>query len=328
VKNTRIGIVGVGAYLPERILTNADLEKMVDTSDEWITTRTGIKQRRIARTDEAVSDLATHAAQEVLKDAAVKPEQLELIITATITPDMFFPSTACLIQRNLKAANAVCFDISAACTGYIYAINIAEQFLKNGIYKNALIIGTEKLSAITDWKDRNTCVLFGDGSGACLLKPVEKGGIISTFLGSDGNQSDLLKIPAGGSRIPASIETIKAGLHFLKMEGSELFKHAVRLMAGAAENALSQAGLSCKDVSCLIPHQANIRILQAVAKKIGLPQEKIYLNIEKYGNMSSASTAIALYEAVKQKRIKKGDIIVLVAFGAGLTWGATVIEWT
>jgi len=328
MKIESVGIVGIGAYLPEKVLTNEDLEKMVDTSDEWIMTRTGIKERHLAREDEAASDLGAKAAEEALKSASMKAEELDLIVCATITPDMDFPSTSCLIQRKLNAANAVCFDVSAACTGYIYAITIAEQFLKNGFYKNALVIGTEKLSGITDWEDRNTCVLFGDGAGACILKPVENGGIISTYLGSDGNQADLLKIPAGGSRMPASLFTVKARLHFLKMEGSELFKHAVRLMADAAEKALSQAGLTCKDVTCLIPHQANIRILQAVAKKIGLPMERIYLNIEKYGNMSSASTAVALYEAVKYKRIKKGDILVLVAFGSGLTWGATVIEWT
>ncbi|MCM8766101.1 MAG: ketoacyl-ACP synthase III [Candidatus Omnitrophica bacterium] len=327
MKKERVGIVGVGAYLPEKILTNYDLEKMVETSDEWIITRTGIKERRIASDQDAASDLGARAAEVALKDAGLTPEAIELLICATITPDMLFPSTACFIQRKIKAKNAVCFDISAACTGYIYALNIAEHFLKNGTYRNALVVGTEKLSAITDWKDRSTCVLFGDGAGAVVLKKVKQGGIISTYLGSDGEQADLLKIPAGGSRMPASLSTVEARLHFLKMEGTELFKHAVRLMAEAAEKALAQAGLTCKDVAYLIPHQANIRILQAVAKKIGLPMEKIYLNIEKYGNMSSASTAVALYETVKFKKIKKGDIIVLVAFGSGLTWGATVIEW-
>ncbi|MCM8778601.1 MAG: ketoacyl-ACP synthase III [Candidatus Omnitrophica bacterium] len=327
MREERVGIVGVGAYLPERILTNYDLEKMVDTTDDWIITRTGIRERRIASDREAASDLGAKAAEEALKNAGLTPAEIELLICATITPDMLFPSTACFIQRKIKAKDAVCFDISAACTGYIYALNIAEQFLKNNTYKNALVIGTEKLSAITDWKDRSTCVLFGDGAGASVLRKVKNGGIISSYLASDGEQVDLLKIPAGGSRMPASFYTLKERLHFLKMEGTELFKHAVKLMAEAAEKALNRAGLSCKDVTYLIPHQANIRILQAVAKKIGLPMEKIYLNIEKYGNMSSASTAVALYETVKFKKIKKGDIIVLVAFGSGLTWGATVIEW-
>jgi len=322
-----VGIVGVGAYLPEKILTNQDLEKMVDTTDEWIVTRTGIRERRIAPFEDASSDLGARAAEEALRDAKMGPEEIELLICATITPDMLFPSTACFIQKKIKAKNAVCFDVSAACSGFIYAMNIAEQFLRNDIYKNALIIGAEKLSAITDWKDRSTCVLFGDGAGACILKKVKEGGILSTFLGSDGEQTDLLKIPAGGSRMPASLSTVRERLHFLKMEGQELFKHAVRLMAEAAEKALSQVGLTCKDVTYLIPHQANIRIIQAVAKKIGLSPDKIYLNIEKYGNMSSASTAVALYETIKFKKVKKGDILVLVAFGSGLTWGATVIEW-
>lgn len=322
-----VGIVGVGAYLPDKVLTNFDLEKMVDTSDEWIITRTGIRERRIASSQEASSDLGVRAAEEALKDAGLAPDEVELLICATITPDMLFPATACFIQKKLKAKNAVCFDISAACSGFIYGINIAEQFLKNNTYKNALVIGTEKLSAITDWQDRSTCVLFGDGAGACVLKKVKRGGIISTYLGSDGEQSELLKIPAGGSYLPASFSTVEQRLHFLKMEGSELFKHAVRLMAEAAEKALSQVGLTCKDVTYLIPHQANIRILQAVAKKMGLSMDKIYLNIEKYGNMSSASTAVALYETVKFKKIKEGDILVLVAFGSGLTWGATVIKW-
>ncbi|MFN7170511.1 MAG: beta-ketoacyl-ACP synthase III, partial [Candidatus Omnitrophota bacterium] len=311
MREERVGIVGVGAYLPERILTNYDLEKMVDTTDDWIITRTGIRERRIASDREAASDLGAKAAEEALKNAGLTPAEIELLICATITPDMLFPSTACFIQRKIKAKDAVCFDISAACTGYIYALNIAEQFLKNNTYKNALVIGKEKLSAITDWKDRSTCVLFGDGAGASVLRKVKNGGIISSYLASDGEQVDLLKIPAGGSRMPASFYTLKERLHFLKMEGTELFKHAVKLMAEAAEKALNRAGLSCKDVTYLIPHQANIRILQAVAKKIGLPMEKIYLNIEKYGNMSSASTAVALYETVKFKKIKKGDIIVL-----------------
>ncbi len=328
MEKKRIGIVGVGAYLPEKILTNKDLEKMVDTTDEWITTRTGIKERRIASEAEASSDMGAKAAEEALRLASLEASDLDLIICATITPDMFFPSTSCFIQKKLKALNAACFDVSAACTGYIYAINIAEQFLKNGTYKNALVIGTEKLSIITDWSDRNTCVLFGDGAGACVLKPVDQGGIISTYLGADGNQSGILNMPAGGSRMPASEYSVKSKLHFLKMAGSELFKLAVKLMADAAEKALSKAGLSHKDVACFIPHQANIRILQAVAKKIGIPEERIYMNIERCGNMSSASTAVALCEAVKDRRVKKGDIIVLVAFGGGLTWGATVIEWT
>jgi 3-oxoacyl-[acyl-carrier-protein] synthase-3 len=323
----KVGIIGVGSYLPKKVLTNFHLEKMVDTSDEWITTRTGIKERRLASKSEAASDLAINAARSALRDAGKKAKDLELIIVATITPDMQFPSTSCLVQKALGAKKAFCFDISAACAGFVYAIVIAEQFILSGKFKNALIIGSEKLSSITDFSDRNTCVLFGDGAGACVMAPVKRGGILSSYLGSDGAMADLLYLPAGGSRLPASKETVTKRLHFIKMEGSELFKLAVRIMSEAAEYALHKVGLSCKDVDLLIPHQANMRILLAVAKKMGLSSEKIFCNIDKYGNMSSASTAVALYEAVKSKRIKKGDIIVLDAFGAGLVWGAVVIRW-
>ena len=322
----RVGIIGVGKYLPEKILTNQDLEKMVDTSDEWITTRTGIKQRRLVKTESA-SDLATQASLEALKDAKIKPKDLDLIIVATITPDMPFPATSCFVQANLEAFGAVCFDVSAACAGFIYALSIAHQFIAQGIYKNALVIGTEILSSITDWQDRNTCVLFGDGAGAVVLAEVKSGGIISTYLGSDGSMADLLFLPGGGSRNPTSYKTIEQRLHYIKMQGNELFKIAVKKMVEAAQRELQQADLECSDVDLVIPHQANVRIIMSVAKKLGLPAEKIYLNIEKYGNMSSASTAVALCEAVKEGRIKKGDIILLDAFGAGLVWGACVIRW-
>jgi len=323
----RVGIIGVGEYLPKKILTNADLEKMVDTSDEWITTRTGIKERRLASSQEAASDLAINAAKEALKDARVKPQDLDLIIVATITPDMQFPSTACLVQAALGAKNAVCFDISAACAGFVYAIVVAQQFIARGTYKNALVVGTEVLSSITDWQDRNTCVLFGDGAGAAVLSEVKSGGILSTYLGGDGSLADLLMLPGGGSRNPATHKTIDKRLHYLKMEGNEIFKSAVKIMTDAAQIVLKQAGLKCSDIDLVIPHQANIRIIMAMAKRLGLPEEKIYLNIEKYGNMSSASTATALCEAVRIGRIKKGDIILLDAFGAGLVWGACLIKW-
>lgn len=323
----RVGIIGVGEYLPAKILNNADLEKMVDTSDEWITTRTGIKQRRIVAPGQAASDLALKASQQALKDAQLKPEDLDLVIVATITPDMQFPSVAALLQHSLGAKKAVCFDISAACAGFVYAIITAQQFIASGTYKNALVVGTEVLTSVTDWKDRNTCILFGDGAGAAVLAPVKSGGILSGYLGTDGSQADLLFMPAGGSRCPASHESLDNRLHYLKMRGNELFKIAVTIMSEAAKAALKQAGLECKDVDLVIPHQANVRILMAMAKKLDLPKEKIYLNIEKYGNMSSASTATALCEAVKEGRVKKGDIILLDAFGAGLVWGACVIEW-
>lgn len=323
----KVGIIGLGEYLPKRVMTNADLEKMVDTSDEWITTRTGIKERRVASKHQAASDLATEAAKNALKGARLKPENLDLIVVATVTPDMQFPSTACIVQANLGAKDAICFDVSAACAGFVYAITVVQQFIACGAYKNALVVGVEVLSSITDWQDRNTCVLFGDGAGAAVLGKVRSGGIISTYLGSDGSMANLLMMPGGGSRNPTSHKTIDKRMHYIKMRGNELFKLAVKIMAEIAKKALHQAGLTCKDVDCLIPHQANIRILFAVAKRLGLDKEKIYLNIRKYGNMSSASTAVALCEAVKDGRIKKGDIVLLDAFGAGLVWGACVIKW-
>ncbi len=323
----KVGIIGVGEYLPSKVLTNADLEKMVDTSDEWITTRTGIKERRIAAKNEAASDLAIKASRQALEDAHLKPAEIELIIVATITPDMPFPSVACLLQDALSAKNAVCFDVSAACAGFVYAVTMAKQFIASGTYKNALVVGTEVLSRVTDWKDRNTCVLFGDGAGAAVLSEVKSGGILSTYLGSDGTKKDLLFLSGGGSRYPSSIDTLDKKLHYIKMQGNELFKLAVTIMAEAAQVALKKSGRECKDIDLVIPHQANIRIIMAMAKKLKLPKEKIFLNIEKYGNMSSASTATALCEAVKSGRIKKGDIFLLDAFGAGLVWGACVIEW-
>lgn len=323
----KVGIIGLGSYLPERVLTNKELEKMVDTTDEWITTRTGIKERRIARPDEATSDLATEAAKRALKDANLKAEDLDLIIVATITPDMFFPATACLVQEKIGARQVPAFDISVACSGFIYGLAIANSFISSGVYKHALVIAAEKLSAITDWSDRNTCVLFGDGAGAAVLGPVEKGGILSVYLGANGKVGDLIKLPAGGSRIPATKKSVEDKLHFIKMNGAELFKHAVKIMADAALEATKPLGLKADDISLVIPHQANIRILNAVAKRMGLTPDKIYLNIEKYGNMSAASSAVALAEAVKEGRIKRGQKMLLDAFGGGLTWGAIVIEW-
>ncbi|MFH1655933.1 MAG: beta-ketoacyl-ACP synthase III [Candidatus Omnitrophota bacterium] len=323
----KVGIIGVGEYLPKKVLTNADLEKMVDTSDEWITTRTGIKERRLVSSNEAASDLAINAAKDALKDAGIKPQDLDLIIVATITPDMQFPSVACILQNAISAKKAVCFDISAACAGFIYAIVVAQQFIGTGLYKNALVVGTEVLSSITDWEDRSTCVLFGDGAGAAVLSEVKSGGIISSYLGGDSSLGELLFLPGGGSRNPASQKTIEDKLHYIKMRGNELFKVAVKSMTESAQIALAKAGLRCSDVDLIVPHQANVRILMAMAKKLGLPANKIYLNIEKFGNMSSASTATALCEAVRAGRIKKGDIILLDAFGAGLVWGACLLKW-
>lgn len=324
----RTGILGVGKYLPENVLTNADLERMVDTTDEWITTRTGIKERRIASENEATSDMAVKAAKDALKMADLTPEDIDLIIVATITPDMFFPSTACQVQYKLGAREVPAFDVSVACSGYVYGLAIADQFIKTGFCEHALVIASEKLSAVTDWEDRSTCVLFGDGAGAAVLGPSKNGGILGANLGADGSKGDLLQLPAGGSRMPASIKTVENKLHTIKMEGNVLFKHAVKMMADAALAVTEPLGITGDDIDIIIPHQANIRILNSVAKKLGVdPKEKLYLNIEKYGNMSAASSAVALTEAVQEERIKKGDTILMDAFGGGLTWGALVIKW-
>ncbi|MCK9572154.1 MAG: ketoacyl-ACP synthase III [Candidatus Omnitrophica bacterium] len=323
----KIGIIGVGEYLPKKILTNADLEKMVDTSDEWITTRTGIKERHIVSEGEAASDLAFNASNLALADAGIKAEDLDLIVVATITGDMPFPSVASILQNKLGAMHAACFDISAACAGFVYALSVANQFLACGTYKNALVIGVEVLTSVTDWLDRGTCVLFGDGCGAVVLSEVKSGGIISSYLGCDGSRANILNMPAGGSRCPATHETVDKRMHYIKMQGNELFKIAVNTMTKAALVVLEQAKMTFADVDLIIPHQANARIIMAVAKKLGIPEDKVYLNIERCGNMSSASTATALCEAVKEGRVKKGDIILLDAFGAGLVWGASVIQW-
>jgi 3-oxoacyl-[acyl-carrier-protein] synthase-3 len=323
-----VGFLGLGKYLPENRLTNKDMEKIVDTTDEWITTRTGIKERRVAGDDEATSDMAVKAAKKALENAKLKSEDIDLVIVATITPDMFFPSTACIVQNRLCINHAPAFDVSVACSGFIYGIAIANQFIKSGGYKRVLLIAAEKMSSVTDWKDRSTCVLMGDGAGAAVLGEVDEGGILSVYLGADGSKGDLLKMPAGGSRLPASLTTIGERLHFLKMQGNELFKHAVKIMAEAALKATEPLGLKADDINLIIPHQANVRILNAVAKRMGIdPEKKLYLNIQKYGNMSAASTAVALAEAVEEGRVKKGDILLLDAFGAGLSWGAIVIKW-
>lgn len=324
-----VGISGTGSCLPERELTNFDLEKMVETTDEWIVTRTGIGSRRIVDDRMATSDLATVAAERALQDAGLSPEAIDLIIVATVTPDMGFPSTACLVQKNLGAHGAVAFDIEAACSGFVYALTIGEQFIKNGTYQRALIIGAETLSKIVDWKDRNTCVLFGDGAGAAILeRTVEGSGILSSYLGADGSSGEALYQPAGGSRMPASPETVANRLHYIKMDGSEVFKFAVRIMGKATLEVLEKAGLTLDDVHFMVPHQANIRIIEAASKRLKLPIDRIYVNLHRYGNMSAASIPVALDEAVREGRIKKNDNIILVAFGGGLTWASMAIKWT
>jgi len=323
-----IKIVGVGKYLPSKILNNFDLEKIVDTSDEWITTRTGIKERRIVE-GETASLLGTKASLQALKRASLRPKDVELIIVATITPDNQFPSTACYIQKNIGAKKAVVLDISAACAGFVYALGLSWALVGGGFYKNALVVGSEVLSTITDWKDRSTCILFGDGAGAAVVVPTKSSqGLLSIYLGGDGSLGELLILPAGGSRMPASYDTVRKGLHYIKMQGNELFKIAVRIMVESAKRALKKAKLSPKDVDLLIPHQANLRIINAVAKRLELSEDKVFINIHKYGNMSSASTAVGLCEAYEEGRIKKKDIVVLDAFGGGLVWGSCVIRWT
>ena len=321
-------ITGVGSYVPERVLTNADLEKIVDTTDDWITSRTGIRERRTAAEDEYTSTMGIAAARIALKRAGVEAADLDLIIVATITPDMPFPATACIVQQELGAARAAAFDLEAACTGFLYALEIGRQFIDNGTYQNVLIIGAEKLSSIIDWKDRNTCVLFGDGAGAAVLqRRANSRGVLATRLGSDGGKANILAMPGGGCRQPATVDSVNERIHFLKMEGKEVFKNAVNAMTGAAKEVLERSKLEIKDIKCVIPHQANQRIISAVGERLGTRDDQVFVNLHKYGNTSAASVAVALDEAVSTGIIERGDLILIIAFGAGLTWGATVLEW-
>ncbi|HEX7654358.1 MAG TPA: beta-ketoacyl-ACP synthase III [Verrucomicrobiae bacterium] len=321
-------ITGVGSYVPEKVLTNADLEKMVETTDEWITSRTGIKERRIAAANEFTSDLATKAAQKAMAQAGVTADQIDLIIVATLTPDMPFPSTACLVQRKLGAMRAAAFDMEAACSGFIYALEIGLQFVSNRAYETVLVIGAEKLSSIVNWKDRNTCVLFGDGAGAAILQNrPNTHGLLTAVMGADGNKADLLSMPGGGSACPATLESVSAGLHYLRMDGKETFKNAVNAMVSAANEAMRRCEIDITKIKCVIPHQANQRIISAVGERLNCTADQVFVNLHKYGNTSAASVAIALDEAVSSGRIQRGDLVLLVVFGAGLTWGAAVIEW-
>jgi 3-oxoacyl-[acyl-carrier-protein] synthase-3 len=323
-----VSIIGTGSYVPERVLTNWDLEKIVETSDEWIRTRTGIGERRIAAPEEATSDMATNAALAAMSQAEVSADQIDLIIVATVTPDMFFPATACWVQKKIGAIRAACFDVSAACSGFIYALEIAQQFISNHVYNTVLVIGADKLSSIVDWSDRNTCVLFGDGAGAAILR--NRGashGVIATHMGSDGEFTDILFMPGGGSRCPITSTNVDQKLNTLKMLGKETYKQAVTAMTNAADRALEAAGLKYEDLACVIPHQANMRIIEAIAHRMGLPVDKFYVNLEKYGNTSAAAVAIALDEAHRNGRFKIGDYILLVVFGGGLTWASSVIQW-
>ncbi len=324
----KVGILGLGAYLPSKKLTNFDLEKMVETSDEWIRTRTGIAERRIAAPHEKTSDLAIHAAKEALKNSKLHADKIDLIIVATISPDSNFPSMACKVQKAIGAKKAAAFDISAACSGYLYALTTAKQYIQTGLYKNALVIAAERITGLIDWKDRNTCVLFGDGAGAAVLGKVKSGGFVADFMQAFGEQGDLMHVEGNETRSPIHPEKESAPkLPFVVMHGQELFKVAVNSMADAVEEVLKKAKLKTSQIACVVPHQANDRIISAVANKLKIPKEKIFINIDKYGNMSAASIAVALYEASKSKRIKKGDYVVLVTFGAGLVSAANIIKW-
>lgn len=327
MSNYGVAMLGTGSHMPEKILTNADLEKIVQTSDDWITTRTGIKQRHIADEHTATSDIAIIAARKALAEANIDPKDLDAIIVATVTPDMAFPSTACFVQKGLGAANATAFDIAAACSGFIFGLSMVKALIENGTYKYVLLIGAETLSKITDWTDRNTCVLFGDGAGAMVLGRTEQPtSILSVYTASDGRYDTLLYLPAGGSRHPATHETVDGKLHCLKMEGKEVFKVAVTKMSDAVQKALDLAALKCDDIKLFIPHQANLRIIEAIAKRLDIAVEKVFVNLHKYGNMSSATVIVALDEARREGRVKPGDVIEMVAFGGGFTWGAAILR--
>lgn len=324
-----VGILGMGHYVPEKTLTNFDLEKMVETSDQWITERTGIKQRHIAAPEEATSDLCYNAAMVALKDAGVAPEKLDLVIVATASPDHVFPSTACLVQDKIGAKNAAAFDLAAGCSGFVYSLGVASQMIATGLYKHALIIGAETLSRIMNWTDRNTCVLFGDGAGAAVLGPVEEGyGVLGIDMGADGSGGKYLIQPAGGSRNPASPETVEANDHTIHMNGPEVFKFAIQIMGKTAKRALANANMKAEDLDMLFPHQANLRIISSAAKRLKMPMEKVWVNVDKYANTSAASIPIALCEAQAAGALKKGDNILLDGFGAGLTWASIVLKWS
>jgi len=322
-----VSIIGTGSYVPEKVVTNRDLEKVVDTSDEWIYSRTGMRERHIAATDQATSDLGTEAAKAALTDAGISAGEIDLLIVATLSPDMLFPSTACFVQEQIGAKNAFCYDLGAACSGFLYALDNARNQIASGAVKTALVIGAEKMSTFIDWNDRSTCILFGDGAGAAVLQAGGVGrGIMASVMGSDGSLADLLWTPGGGSRNPSSQEMIDQGQQYLKMQGREVFKHAVVRMAEALTQALEKNKVKLDEIKCFIPHQANIRIIDAISKRLGVA-DRMYTNVEKYANTSSAALAIALDEAVKDGTIQRGDLVALTVFGGGFTWGANVLEW-
>lgn len=322
------GIRGIGIYVPERILTNHDLEQMVETSDEWITNRTGIKERHIVSDNLATSDLAVRAAREALTDARITAKEIDLVIVATNSPDMLFPATACLVQNNLEACKAGAFDLQAGCTSFLYALSVASNFIANESLENILVIGAECMSRIINWQERDTCVLFGDGAGAVVMSQVPAGyGILSSQLRSDGAGGPLLNLPAGMARLPATHETVNQKLHYVQMNGREIFKFAVKALAEVCLDVLRSANLTRQDLDYLIPHQANARIIEAAVKRLDLPMENVAVNIDRYGNTSSATIPLALFEALAKGNIADGDNVVLASFGAGLTWGAVAMRW-
>ena len=323
-----VSIVGTGSYVPERVLTNEELSKSVDTTDQWITTRTGIKTRRIAAKDEHTSDMAARAALAAMEQANVTAAEIDLILLATASPDMIFPATACFVQTKIGAANAACLDVSAACAGFLCALEIAQQFITSHTHDTVLVIGAEKLSSITNWTDRNTCVLFGDGAGAAILQHRGRAhGVISTHIGSNGDYSDILWMPGGGCRTPITAENAHQHLQTIHMSGKDVYKQAVTSMMDASYKALEKAGLTVEDIACVIPHQANIRIIEAIAERMKIPIERFFINVDRYGNTSAAAVAIALDEANRSGRLQPGDYILMVVFGGGLTWASTVLEW-
>ena len=323
----RARLVGTGSYLPSHVLSNADLEKMVETTDEWIVTRTGIKERRVAAAEEFPSDMGAEAAKKALEMAGMRPEEVDAVLVTTLTPDYIFPSTAALIQRKLGIpAGAAAMDLQAACSGYIYGLSVAKAWIESGMYDTILLIASEKLSSIVNYKDRNTCVLFGDGAAAAVISRKGAGlWVRQVCLGADGEQSHLLMLPAGGARMPASAQTVEQGLHYLKMEGREVFKHAVRRMEKAATECLTRSGMKEGEISWMVPHQANIRIIEAFAKRFSVPAEKVYMTLHKYGNTSASAVAIALDELNREGVLQEGENLLLFAFGAGLTWGASIL---
>lgn len=322
-----VRIVSTGIYLPEKVLTNFDLEKMVDTTNQWILERTGIRERHIVAEGEATSDLASRAAAAALCNAGLSAEEVDLIVVATITPDSLFPATACHVQRNLGATRAAALDISAACTGFIYALAVGANAVRCGAARNVLVIGAEAMSRVVNWEDRATCVLFGDGAGAVLLQPSQEPSLLFEDLGCDGALSDLIQMRGGGSRIPASPETVKNGYHFIEVKGREVFKQAVKIMDNCAREAATRLRVDLDEIALIIPHQANIRILEAAVERLGLPRERVYSNVDRYGNTSGATSPIALHEALAEGRIQEGDLILLISFGAGFTYGTSAIRW-